>query len=121
MADKPTTVLKAKLAERRGLLVPGVPNALTALIAADLGFEAVYVTGAGVTNMNLGMPDLGLVTMSELAETVRAVSDMVRLPIIVDGDTGFGNAVNTYRTVRVLERAGASAIQLEDQIFPKKC
>ncbi len=118
---KPTTLLKAKLAERRALLVPGASNALTALIAADLGYEAVYVTGAGVTNMNLGMPDLGLVTMSELAETVRAISDMVRLPIIVDADTGFGNAVNVQRTVKLLERAGASAIQLEDQVFPKKC
>jgi len=116
-----TTALKAKLAERRALLVPGVPNALSALIAADLGYEAVYVTGAGVTNMNLGMPDLGLITLSELAEHVRAIREMVDLPIIVDADTGFGNAVNVYRTVKVLEHAGASAIQLEDQVFPKKC
>jgi 2-methylisocitrate lyase-like PEP mutase family enzyme len=116
-----TTALKAKLAERRALLVPGVPNALSALIAADLGYEAVYVTGAGVTNMSLGMPDLGLITLSELAEHVRAIREMVELPIIVDADTGFGNAVNVHRTVKVLERAGASAIQLEDQVFPKKC
>jgi 2-methylisocitrate lyase-like PEP mutase family enzyme len=116
-----TTALKAKLAERRALLVPGVSNALSALIAADLGYEAVYVTGAGVTNMNLGMPDLGLITLSELAEHVRAIREMVALPIIVDADTGFGNAVNVYRTVKVLEHAGASAIQLEDQVFPKKC
>jgi len=101
--------------------VPGVPNALTALIVADLGYEAVYVTGAGVTNMSLGMPDLGLITLSELAEQVRAIAEMVELPIIVDADTGFGNAVNVHRTVKVLERAGASAIQLEDQVFPKKC
>jgi 2-methylisocitrate lyase-like PEP mutase family enzyme len=116
-----TTALKAKLAERRALLVPGVPNALSALIAADLGYEAIYVTGAGVTNMNLGMPDLGLITLSELAEHVRAIREIVDLPIIVDADTGFGNAVNVYRTVKVLEHAGASAIQLEDQVFPKKC
>ena len=116
-----TTALKAKLAERRALLVPGVSNALSALIAADLGYEAVYVTGAGVTNMNLGMPDLGLITLSELAEHVRAIREIVALPIIVDADTGFGNAVNVYRTVKVLEHAGASAIQLEDQVFPKKC
>jgi 2-methylisocitrate lyase-like PEP mutase family enzyme len=121
MTTQPTTILKAKLAERRALLVPGVPNALSALIAADLGYEAVYVTGAGVTNMSLGMPDLGLITLSELAEVVRAIRDMVALPIIVDADTGFGNAVNVHRTVKVLERAGASAIQLEDQVFPKKC
>ena len=121
MTDRPTRRLKAKLAERRAMLVPGVPNALTALIAADLGYEAVYVTGAGVTNMSLGMPDLGLITLSELAEQVRAIAEMVELPIIVDADTGFGNAVNVHRTVKVLERAGASAIQLEDQVFPKKC
>jgi 2-methylisocitrate lyase-like PEP mutase family enzyme len=121
MTPKPTAILKAKLVERRALLVPGVPNALSALIAADLGYEAVYVTGAGVTNMSLGMPDLGLITLSELAEVVRAIREMVALPIIVDADTGFGNAVNVHRTVKVLERAGASAIQLEDQVFPKKC
>jgi len=121
MATKPTTLLKAKLAERRAMLVPGASNALTALIAADLGYEAVYVTGAGVTNMSLGMPDLGLITLSELAQHVGAIAEMVELPIIVDADTGFGNAVNVHRTVKVLERAGASAIQLEDQVFPKKC
>ena len=121
MSDRPTTLLKAKLAERRAMLVPGVPNALTALIAADLGFEAVYVTGAGVTNMSLGMPDLGLITLSELAQHVGAIAETVSLPIIVDADTGFGNAVNVQRTVKLLERAGASAIQLEDQVFPKKC
>ena len=121
MSDKPTTRLKAKLAERRAMLVPGVPNALTALIAADLGYEAVYVTGAGVTNMSLGMPDLGLITLSELVDHVGAIAEAVSLPIIVDADTGFGNAINVQRTVRLLERAGASAIQLEDQVFPKKC
>jgi len=121
MTVRHTTALKAKLAERRALLVPGAPNALTALIAADLGYQAVYVTGAGVTNMNVGMPDLGLITLSELAEPVRAIREMVELPIIVDADTGFGNAVNVHRTVRTLEHAGASAIQLEDQVFPKKC
>jgi 2-methylisocitrate lyase-like PEP mutase family enzyme len=121
MTVRHTTALKAKLVERRALLVPGVPNALTALIAADLGYEAVYVTGAGVTNMNLGMPDLGLITLSELAAPVRAIREMIDLPIIVDADTGFGNAVNVHRTVKTLEHAGASAIQLEDQVFPKKC
>src|SRR5260221_13269249 len=104
MTDRPTATLKAKLAERRALLVPGASNALTALIAADLGYEAVYVTGAGVTNMSLGMPDLGLITLSELAEPVRAIAEMVDLPIIVDADTGFGNAVNVQRTVKLLER-----------------
>lgn len=113
--------LKAVMAERRALISPGAPNALTARIIADLGFEAVYVTGAGVTNFELGVPDLGLITLTELAEAVTRMRDAVELPLIVDADTGFGNAVNVVRTVRVLERAGADAIQLEDQDFPKKC
>jgi 2-methylisocitrate lyase-like PEP mutase family enzyme len=113
--------LKARLGERNALVVPGAPNALTARIVADLGFEAVYVTGAGVTNFELGAPDLGLITLTELAETVSRMRDATDLPLIVDADTGFGNAVNVVRTVRVLERAGADAIQLEDQDFPKKC
>jgi 2-methylisocitrate lyase-like PEP mutase family enzyme len=109
------------MAERRAITAPGAPNALTARIIADLGFEVVYVTGAGVTNFELGMPDLGLITLSELAEAVTRMRDAVELPLVVDADTGFGNAVNVVRTVRVLERAGADAIQLEDQDFPKKC
>ena len=113
--------LKAMMAERRALISPGAPNAMTARIIADLGFEAVYVTGAGVTNFELGVPDLGLITLTELAEAVTRMRDAVELPLIVDADTGFGNAVNVVRTIRVLERAGADAIQLEDQDFPKKC
>ena len=113
--------LKSVMAERRALLAPGAPNAMTARIIADLGFEAVYVTGAGVTNFELGVPDLGLITLTELAEAVTRMRDAVELPLIVDADTGFGNAVNVVRTIRVLERAGADAIQLEDQDFPKKC
>src|SRR5690606_35237185 len=80
-----------------------------------------YVTGAGIANMHLGAPDVGLTTVTEVADTLAAISDAVDLPLIVDADTGFGNAVNTIRTVRLLERAGAAAIQLEDQVFPKKC
>jgi len=113
--------LKALMGRRQAAIVPGAPNALTARIIADLGYEAVYVTGAGVTNFQLGAPDLGLITLTELAETVTLIRDAVTLPLIVDADTGFGNAVNVTRTVRVLERAGADAIQLEDQDFPKKC
>jgi 2-methylisocitrate lyase-like PEP mutase family enzyme len=114
-------VLRAKLAERRGLLVPGAANALSARIIADLGFEAIYVTGAGVTNAFLGVPDLGFVSLSELAQHTAAIRDAVELPVIVDADTGFGNALNVWRTVRTLERAGANAIQLEDQVMPKRC
>jgi 2-methylisocitrate lyase-like PEP mutase family enzyme len=117
----PRAALKARLAARNAMVVPGAPNAMTARIIADLGFDAVYVTGAGVTNFELGAPDLGLITLTELAETVARMRDAVDLPLVVDADTGFGNAVNVVRTVRVLERAGADAIQLEDQDFPKKC
>jgi 2-methylisocitrate lyase-like PEP mutase family enzyme len=113
--------LKQRLARRDAMLVPGCPNALTARIAEDLGFEAVYVTGAGVTNMFLGVPDLSFINLTQLAEHVAAMREAVDLPIIVDADTGFGNAVNVGYTVRTLERAGANCIQLEDQVFPKKC
>lgn len=117
----PATRLKAILARKEAALMPGAPNALVANLIDDLGFECAYVTGAGVTNMYLGAPDVGLITMSEMVDHVAAIADAVDLPLLVDGDTGFGNAVNTYRTVRAYERAGAAGIQLEDQVFPKKC
>ena len=113
--------LKARIARRDAMLLPGAANALTARIAEDLGFEAVYLTGAGLTNVQLGMPDLGLVTATEIAETSSCISDVCALPLVVDIDTGFGNALNVYRTVQLLERAGAAALQIEDQVFPKKC
>ncbi|MHA1527826.1 MAG: isocitrate lyase/PEP mutase family protein [Alphaproteobacteria bacterium] len=113
--------LRDRLARRDALLVPGAGNALTARIIQDTGFEAVYVTGAGIANTLLGAPDIGLVTLSELAATTEAISEICTLPLIVDIDTGFGNAINTFRTVRVLERAGACALQIEDQEFPKRC
>ena len=113
--------LKAVLAERRAAIVPGAPNALAARIIEDIGYQAVYVTGAGVTNSFLGTPDIGLITLTELADHVAAIRDVVSLPLIVDADTGFGNAVNMTRTVAVLERCGANAIQIEDQVFPKRC
>jgi len=113
--------LRAKILERRGLLVPGGANALAARVAEDLGFEALYLSGAGLTNTLWGMPDLGFITLSELAQHTAAIRQAVNLPLIVDADTGFGNAVNVWHCVRVLERAGADAIQIEDQIMPKKC
>ena len=106
---------------RRALLVPGAANALSARIIADLQFEAVYVTGAGVTNMYLGLPDMGFLSLTQLAEQTAAIRDAVTLPIVVDADTGFGNALNVHHTVRVLQRAGANAIQIEDQVSPKRC
>jgi 2-methylisocitrate lyase-like PEP mutase family enzyme len=116
-----STRLKELLARRAAVTVPGAANALFARVIEDLGFEAVYVTGAGVANMLLGVPDVGLTTMTEVSETAAAIADAVSVPIIVDADTGFGNAVNVVRTVRALERAGAAGIQIEDQVFPKKC
>ena len=104
--------------QRNALIVPGAPNAVFARIIEDLGFEAIYVTGAGIANMQLGMPDLGLTTVSEISNTVANVADVVDLPIIVDADTGFGNALNVIRTIKTLERSGASGVQLEDQVFP---
>jgi 2-methylisocitrate lyase-like PEP mutase family enzyme len=121
MSDSPNRRLRALIARKKAVLLPGAANALAARVIEDLGFEAVYVTGAGVTNTYLGMPDIGLLTVTELADHVAAMRDAVSLPLIVDGDTGFGNAINVGRTVRTLERAGASAIQLEDQDFPKRC
>ena len=114
-------ILRAKLEERRGLLVPGAANALAARVIEDLGFEAVYVTGAGVTNTLWGLPDLGFVSLAEIAQHTATIREAVQIPVLVDADTGFGNALNVRHTVRVLERAGADAIQLEDQTTPKKC
>jgi len=116
-----TDRLREIFSRRQAVLVPGAFNALAARVIADMGFEAIYVTGAGVSNGALGVPDLGLITVTELANTVSAMRDVVTQPLIVDADTGFGNAVNTVRTVRTLERAGADAVQIEDQVFPKKC
>ncbi|MDF3009331.1 MAG: carboxyvinyl-carboxyphosphonate phosphorylmutase [Burkholderiales bacterium] len=116
-----TRVLKDLVGRREAVTVPGAANAMFARVIEDLGFEAVYVTGAGVANMALGVPDIGLTTVTELAAAASSIADAVSLPIIVDADTGFGNAVNMVRTVRLLERAGAAGIQIEDQVFPKKC
>jgi 2-methylisocitrate lyase-like PEP mutase family enzyme len=108
-------------AQRRGLLVPGAANALAARVIEQLGFEAVYLSGAGLTNTFYGMPDLGFLHLGDVAQHTAALRDAVALPIIVDADTGFGNALNVRHAVRTLERAGANAIQLEDQVSPKKC
>src|SRR3954452_9104904 len=120
-ATRPSARLKALLASRSAAILPGTPNALFARVIAARGFEAVYVTGAGIANMSLGAPDIGLVTLSELIEHVAAITDAIDIPVLVDADTGFGNALNVGRTVRLLERAGAAGIQIEDQEFPKKC
>ncbi|NHR03586.1 oxaloacetate decarboxylase [Chromobacterium haemolyticum] len=121
MTQNSKHVLRSLIASRSGLLVPGAYNALSARIVEDLGFGALYLTGAGLTNMQLGLPDLGFVGLKEVADQTAAIRDAVSIPVIVDADTGFGNALNVRRAVRVLERAGADAIQLEDQVLPKKC
>ena len=115
----------AKLREiadcRKAVLLPGVANALAARVVEQYGFDAVYLSGAGLTNSFLGVPDLAFISLPELVEHVGAIRDVTELPIIVDADTGFGNALNVYQTVRRLERAGADALQIEDQAMPKKC
>ena len=113
--------LKQRLAQPRPLLAPGVYDALTALAAQQAGFEALYLSGASIAYTRLGRSDIGLTTQTEVADTLARITERVDLPVIVDGDTGFGNALNTQRTVREFERAGAAMIQLEDQTFPKRC
>ena len=116
-----STDLKARLAQPRALLAPGVYDALSALVAEQAGFEALYLSGASIAYTRLGRSDVGLTTFSEVADTLARITERVSLPVIVDGDTGFGNALNVMRTVRGFERAGAAMVQLEDQTFPKRC
>jgi len=121
MTTSATIWLRERIRVGPLMLLPGIANALGARIVEDLGFEALYVSGAGIANTFLGAPDIGLVTLSELAMHVAAIRDAVSIPVVVDADTGFGNAVGVAHTVRVLERAGANAVQFEDQVSPKKC
>ncbi|WMT50817.1 MAG: methylisocitrate lyase [Ferroplasma sp.] len=102
------------------LSVPGVYNPFSALLAKRKGFKAVYLSGGGLT-ASMGLPDLGVITLTELSSMVRAIHEITDIPIIVDADTGFGETLNVYRTVKLLEEAGASAIQIEDQVSPKRC
>ena len=112
---------KQRLGQATAVLAPGVYDPLTALLVEQAGFEAAYISGASVAYTQLGRPDLGLVSLDHLTDVVARIRERVVLPLIVDADTGFGNALNVQRTVRLLERAGATAIQLEDQSFPKRC
>lgn len=113
--------LRQRLAGDRALVAPGVYDALTASIAEAAGFEAAYVSGAAIAYTRLGRPDIGLATMTEIADTVALIRDRVGLPLVVDADNGHGNALNVQRTVRLYERAGANALQIEDQTLPKRC
>ncbi len=112
---------KSRLKEKTPVVAPGIYDALTASVAEATGFEALYLSGAGIAYTRLGRPDIGLVSMFEVAETLTMVCDRVEIPVIVDADTGYGNALNVERCIRLFEKAGARAIQLEDQTMPKRC
>lgn len=116
-----TTFLKQRLTQSSPVLAPGVYDALSALVAEQSGFEALYLSGASIAYTRLGRSDVGLTTYTEVADTLARITERVSLPVIVDADTGFGNALNVMRTVRGFERAGAAMIQIEDQTFPKRC
>jgi len=113
--------LRERLANRSIVVAPGVFDAFSALLAERAGFEALYLSGASIAYTRLGRPDIGLVTLTEVADTLARICERVAVPVMVDADTGFGNAINVLRTVKELERAGAGAIQLEDQAMPKRC
>ncbi len=113
--------LRQRLQSPDILVAPGVFDGLTAALATEAGFEALYLSGAAVAYTRLGRPDIGLTSVTEMAETMTLIRDRVNLPVIIDADTGFGNALNAQRTMRLYERAGASALQIEDQTYPKRC
>ena len=120
MSHSPMTFLQ-RLQQNQVVLAPGIYDALSALVAEQSGFEALYLSGASIAYTRLGRSDVGLTTATEVADTLARITERVSLPVIVDADTGFGNALNVQRTVLAFERAGAAMIQLEDQGFPKRC
>jgi 2-methylisocitrate lyase-like PEP mutase family enzyme len=113
--------LRRLLAEDRLIVAPGVYDGISAVIAGKLGFPAAYMTGAGVSASGWGLPDIGLLTLTEMAERARTLAGLLDVPLIADADTGYGSPINVVRTVQEYERAGVAAIQLEDQAFPKRC
>jgi 2-methylisocitrate lyase-like PEP mutase family enzyme len=113
--------LRQRLAQKPILLAPGVYDALTASLATDAGAETIYLSGAAIAYTRLGRPDIGLVSLTEVTDTITLIRDRVATPLVVDADNGYGNALNVQRTVRLFERAGASALQIEDQSYPKRC
>ena len=116
-----TLTFQQRLQQNQVILAPGIYDALSALVAEQSGFEALYLSGASIAYTRLGRSDVGLTTATEVADTLARITERVSLPVIVDADTGFGNALNVQRTVQLLEKMGASAIQLEDQTLPKRC
>ena len=121
MAGGNVMSLRERIEKDDILVAPGVYDGLTASLAQEAGFEALYLSGAAVSYTRLGRPDIGLTTASEMADTMALIADRTSIPVIIDADTGFGNALNAQRTMRVYERAGAAALQLEDQTYPKRC
>ncbi|MGZ8156116.1 MAG: isocitrate lyase/PEP mutase family protein [Burkholderiales bacterium] len=119
--DRPTATLRKLLARPKLLLAPGVADAMNARIVAHEGFEALYMTGSGTAAARLGMPDVGLLTMSEMVDNAQRIAEAAEIPLIADADTGYGGPINVIRTVRAYERAGVAAIHIEDQQWPKRC
>ncbi|MDN5312164.1 MAG: hypothetical protein PWQ68_1137 [Thermoanaerobacteraceae bacterium] len=113
--------MRERLKQKDIIVVPGASSALFARVVEDAGFEAVYATGAGISNMQFGFPDFGLLTMTEVLETVKRINDATSLPVIADIDNGYGNAINVYRTVMEFSKASVAAVQIEDQEAPKRC
>ena len=121
MEMRPTTKLRQLIARPGALMAPGVADALNAKLVLRHGFEAVYMTGAGTTAVRLGMPDVGLLTMSEMVDNAARIADASGLPLIADADNGYGGVLNVRRTIQAYERAGAAAVHIEDQVIPKRC
>lgn len=119
--DRPTTRLRALLAENRCVVAPGVADAFAARLVAIEGFEAIYMTGFGTSLTRLGLPDVGLLTASEMVDNAYRIADASELPLVADADTGYGNPINTRRTVRDYEKAGVAGVHIEDQSWPKRC
>ncbi|HEV8110407.1 MAG TPA: isocitrate lyase/PEP mutase family protein [Burkholderiales bacterium] len=118
---KPTTTLRNLLARPGALMAPGVADALNARLVRKHGFEALYMTGAGTSAVRLGMPDVGLLTMTEMVDNAARIAEAAGLPLIADADNGYGGVLNVRRTVQAYERAGAAAVHIEDQVLPKRC
>ncbi|ETI68816.1 isocitrate lyase/PEP mutase family protein [Neobacillus vireti] len=116
-----TNEFQKLIRESGSFILPGAYDAMTARLIEEIGFNAIYATGAGISNAQLGWADVGLTSLKEVVDIVARMADVTTIPIVVDGDTGFGNAINVMRTVREFERAGVAAIQMEDQVSPKKC
>ena len=116
-----TKQLKDLLSGNKMIVAPGAYDALTAKLIEGAGYEAVYMTGYGTAAATLGLPDIGLLTMTEMLANVRAIADAIEIPVIADADTGYGNPVNVIRTVKEYEKAGAAALHIEDQVWPKRC